>query len=101
VRGTLLGVDLVLDDGRYRRSNINLLSPKGNWHGLQPYEFEGSDFLHGIDKSDFGRHRTINVERQGIVVHIDVLNVTVSPALGDDTQIDSVTLSVSAENLNP
>jgi len=101
VRGTLLGVDLVLDDGRYSRSNVNLLSPKGNWHGLQPYNFVGSDFLHGINKSGYGSHRTIRVEEKGIVIQIDVLDVTVSPANAGETQIDSVTLSVSAENLNP
>jgi len=101
VRGTLLGVDLVLDDGRYSRSNLNLLSPKGNWHGLEPYDFVASDFLHGIDKSGFGRHRTIKLEGKGIVVRIDVLDVKVSPAPRGDIQIDSVMLSVSADNLNP
>lgn len=100
VRGTLLGVGLVLDDGRYSRSDLNLLSPKGNWHGLHAYNFVGSDFLNGVDKSGFGPHRTIKVEEKGIVIQIDVLDVVVSPTSGGETEVDSVTLTVSVDNLN-
>jgi len=99
-RGTLCCIHLVLNDGMGRHPNLNLLRPKGNWHGLQPYDFVASDFLQGIDKSAFGRHRTINVERKGIVVQIEVLEVKVNPVPGGEPEIGGLTLSVNADNLN-
>jgi hypothetical protein len=99
VSGILVGVDLVLSDSMHG-PGLNLLNPPGNWHGLQPYDFVASDFLHGPNKSGFGAHRVISVDRKGIVVDIDVLDVKVSASPGGKTQIDTVNLSIDVQNLS-
>jgi RHS repeat-associated protein len=68
VKGSLVGVNLVLNDVGHLSADSNLLSPTGNWHGLQPYAFVASDLLKGPDNSTFGAHRTIEVKRKGLVV---------------------------------
>jgi len=101
VNRALAGVDLVLSDLQNRGSKKNLLSPPRNWHGLQPYNFVASDLLQGPDKSTFTSHRTMKIDNRGIVVQIDVLNVSLSSLPGGDHQIDEVQLSVTVNNANP
>jgi hypothetical protein len=101
VKGSLVAVDLVLNDLGHLSPDSNLLSPSGNWHGLQPYDFVASDFLQGPDKSTFGAHRKIEVKRGGLVVGINVLEVKVTSSREGDAQIGDLTLELVVDNLEP
>ena len=99
--GSLVGIDLVLNDLAHADPDSNLLSPAGNWHGLQPYMFDASDFLKGPDNSVFGARRTIEVKRNDLVVAINVLNVKVASTPESDPEIDDLTLELMVDNLKP
>lgn len=101
VKGSLVGINLVLNDVGHLSPDSNLLSPTGNWHGVQPYAFVASDLLKGPDKSAFGSRRKIEVKRRGLVVEISVLNAKVASTPEGDDQIDDLTLELAVDNLKP
>jgi hypothetical protein len=95
----VIGVDLVLRDARNPNTDDNLLSPAGNWHGLQQYNFVATDLKHGADKSVFGARRSIKVTRKKLTVVIQIQDEKIR-ALPDGTQeIDDLKLAVSVDNL--
>jgi hypothetical protein len=96
-----VGVDLVLNDLGHASPDSNLLSPTGNWHGLQPYTFIASDFVKGPDNSTFGAHRTIEIKSKELVMGINVLGVKVTSTSEGDAQIDDLTLELVVDNLKP
>jgi hypothetical protein len=95
----VIGVDLVLRNADEPKTDENLLSPPGNSHGLQPYNFVASDLLHGADRSVFGARRSIKVTSRKLNIVIQILDVKFR-TLSDGTQeIDDLKLSVSVDNL--
>jgi hypothetical protein len=95
----VIGVDLVLRNAEKPKTAENLLSPVGNWHGLQPYNFVATDLMHGADKSVFGACRSIKVINRKLNVVIRILDEKIR-ALPDGTQeIDVLKLAVSVDNL--
>ncbi|MGB9335164.1 MAG: hypothetical protein WCB14_09170 [Candidatus Acidiferrales bacterium] len=97
----LIGVHLVLTPSRGRTVESNLLEPRKNWHGLQPYDFVAADLAQGIDKSAFGAHRMIKAANPDVVVQIDVLSASVSRAAGGEYQIDELKILLSVDNAKP
>jgi hypothetical protein len=95
----VVGVDLVLRDAEEAKTDENLLSPAGNWHGLQPFNFMASDLLHGADKSAFGARRTIKVTSRRLNVAIQILDSKVRTSPEGTHEIDELKLSISADNL--
>ena len=94
-----IGIDLVLRNAEKPKTGENLLSPTGNWHGLQPYNFVASDLKHGADGSVFGARRSIKVTSRKLNVVIQILGVK-SRALPNGTlEIDDLKLSVFVDNL--
>jgi hypothetical protein len=97
----VIGVDLVMRsaDSQCAGDGSNLLNPRHNWHGLQPYSFVGRDLAQGTDKSIFGAHRSVKVGRNKLAVQMDVSSVKVSPLPNGDYEIDDLTVSVGIDNL--
>lgn len=95
-----IGVDLVLNRAGDKDWDGNLLNPRWNWHGLQPYMFVASDFSNGPGKSIFGPRRVIRVERIGILVKIDVLDAHVHAPAKDDYEFTELRMDILVDNLN-
>src|ERR1700691_3397146 len=95
----VIGVDLFLRYAGEPKPGENLLSPAGNWQGLQPYNFVGSDLLHGSDRSVFGASRSIKVTSRELNIVIQILDVKVRTLSNGTQEIDDLKLSVSADNL--
>lgn len=98
-RGRVAGVDLVLQDVKSSGRESNLLSPKGNWHGLQPYDFVAADLAQGAAKSAFGARRSIAMKQRGIVVRMSISRAEVSSVPGGSYELKRLDLIVSVENL--
>ncbi len=97
VGGYVIGVDLLLKDAD-RPNEYNLLCPDDVCIGLQKFDFNARDFVHGPDKSIFGAKRTMSVPGRNIVVTATVLNVVVSPISGtDDFQLEHINFDVYAD----
>lgn len=60
----------------------NRLDRSGNWHGYQVYYFAANDFAEGIEKSQFGKVRVVDIEDTGEEVTIEVRFVMVEPVPG-------------------
>jgi hypothetical protein len=72
VDGNIVLIDLVLTrTGRAR----NLLEPKGNWHGIQPFDFGARDFRHGATRSIYGTDRIFPIGRERLRVHVRSVEV--------------------------
>lgn len=102
----LAGVDLVLRRTGDQSEDHNLLSPPGNWHGPQRYNFMAWDLHSGVDKSIFGRIRNIVIKRLGLVVRIEVEKAVTSvgphhtpPIPADAPELDELWLAVRVDNL--
>jgi hypothetical protein len=67
-------------------ADANLLSPTGNWHGMQPYNFTSRDLAHGAERSVLGADRTMTIGRLGIVVRVKILAAEVAPLPDDVVQ---------------
>ena len=95
----VIGVDLVLRSAVNPMTDENLLSPAGNWHGLQPYNFVATDLMHGAGKSVFGARRSIKVPSKKLVLVIQILDAKIR-TLPDGTQeLDDLKLAVSVDNV--
>jgi hypothetical protein len=94
----IIGIDLVLRDVKNPKKDENLLNPTGIWHGLQPYSFMAQDLLHGPSESAFGRERSIAVRSRGLHFTVELLDVKVSGGSDGAHQIDSLKLSIAADN---
>jgi hypothetical protein len=101
-----VGVSLVLQEGKEPHGQSNLLSPPGNWHGLQPYDFMAWDLRQGVAKSTFGARRSISVPSAGLTMHIDVQKAVVSigphrapPMPADYPQLDDLQLAIRIKSL--
>jgi len=101
-KGEITDLDLVLVDAKkeHQPPDSNLLSPRGIWHGLQPYNFIGTDLAQGPDKSIGGRHRVLRIDDKKLVVRIDISSVKVSPLTNGDYLIDRLDLAISVDNLS-
>ena len=93
------GNDVVVDLSLSAASNAsktNLLEPKGHWHGYQPFFFAASDFAKGIDKSIFGRIRSIPIWGTKLSLSVDVqgLEVVALPAKPKDYRFEFIRLGV-------
>lgn len=95
----VIGVDLVLRNAEKPKTDENLLSPAGNWHGLQPYNFVATDLMHGADRSVFGVRRSIKVTSRKLNVVIQILDEKISASPDGTQEIDVLKLAVSADNL--
>jgi len=95
----LAGLDLVLNEAGVHQWEHNLLSPPGNWHGLQPNMFAANDLKQGAANSSFGAHRTMAIESRGIVVRVDVLEADTSPLSDKRSELDELRLAISVDNL--
>jgi len=102
----LVGVDMVLRRISDQSEDDNLLSPPGNWHGLQPYNFMAWDLRSGADKSAFGGMRDIVIKRLGLAVRIEVEKAATSlgprhtpPMPADYPELDELWLEVRVDNL--
>jgi hypothetical protein len=78
VSGRPTGIELFLRRPRARQDSANLAEPR-IWHGIQPFLFEGNDFTEGIEKSDYGSTRTIDIERRKLRVTVVVVQAQVQP----------------------
>lgn len=93
VGGRLLGWDLILQTAT--RPSRNLLEPRGNWRGLQPWMLRANDLAAGPDKSAFGRERTFRpADRMLIAIRIEDAGVA-TPAVGVFV-IDMLRVTVTA-----
>ena len=101
VAGNLVVLELVLNRIGRHDPDFNLLAPSGNWHGLQPYTFAGSDLAHGPERTGFGASRTISAGRVRLVVKIVILAAKVSKTSTGSYQVDQLRLSIDVENLQP
>jgi len=72
-------LDLVLRRAGESANSLNLLEPKENWHGSQPFSFAALDFVHGAESSPRVNTRVIDVPSLGIQLEIKVAGVDVVP----------------------
>jgi len=90
VSGHVVGWDLELSPASDR--DANLLEPSGNWHGLQPFNFLGRDFVDGARGSPFGAKRRIPVRGTS-----NSLVVNVKSSDGTETEAKALSLQVQLE----
>ncbi len=74
----LTAVSLVLHHVGDQRDDRNLLSPPGNWHGIQPYVFSAFDLRNGVDRTVFGPIRKIAIAELSLTVIIELKRAKVS-----------------------
>jgi hypothetical protein len=72
VEGDIILVDLILT---FRGEGRNLLEPKGNWHGIQPFDFGARDLEHGVAASIFGGDRVFPLGRDRLHVRVNSVKV--------------------------
>jgi hypothetical protein len=105
----IVGLDLVLNETGHEDWNENLLAPKGNWHGLEPFMLTASELADGTDGMNFGPRIRIPVKEKGLIVAVDVLGAKVDPFRNGDPNVlphgdyefKELDLSISVENLRP
>jgi hypothetical protein len=95
----VIGVDLVLRDAEKPKTDENLLSPAGIWHGLQPYNFVATDLILGADRSAFGARRSIKVRSRKLNVIIQILAAKIIASPDGTQEIDVLKLAISVDNL--
>jgi hypothetical protein len=78
----------------------NLLDPTGKAHGLQSYDFAATDLMQGVDKSAFGKMRSIMLKELGLVLEITLLNAKVTPTPSGGYQIAELEAHVSMHHIN-
>jgi hypothetical protein len=97
-------LNLVLRGPADSSDSPNRFDPTSKAHGYQKYVFAASDFSNGIQKSMYGKKRTIELDSSGVEVQIDVQAATVSavPATrGGEHQFVRLTLRVEVNNHAP
>jgi hypothetical protein len=94
----VVGVDLVLRDAEKPKADENLLSPAGNWHGLQPYDFDATDAIHGAEGTVFGANRSIKVTNRQLNVVIHILDIRTRPLPDGTQELELLKLAVSVDN---
>jgi len=98
VKNHIAGLDLELRFAHDMSDAPNLLEPVGRWHGLQAFNFAGTDFAQGAEKSGFGENRTIYVKRADLMVRIDVSKAVVSQVSTGEYQFDRLDLQIDVYN---
>jgi len=102
VWGQVGGVELVLKRGSNKSETGNLLEPTARWHGLQDYIFPANGFVNRLKGLDFGEKRMIALPKLGLVLRVTALNAKISAIPGrGENQLDSLSLHVEVDNLNP
>jgi hypothetical protein len=102
-RRHVITVELVLQHPGAKADSPNLLDPTGKRHGLQPYQFPSAGFVQGIDKSTFGRKRTVVLKKLGLIVEMTVLKAEVSPTTSGNAggyQIDTLEVHITVHDSN-
>lgn len=94
-------VSLVLKRVGDKRESPNRLAPTGNWHGLQAYDFAGGDLKDGVQKSTFGERRTVVLKDLGLIIHINISKVVVSPVSAEFYEVNMLDLQIEVNNLEP
>jgi hypothetical protein len=98
IANNVAGWNIVLYESA--RPNRNLLEPQGPSHGLQPFMIVATDMRLGPEKSTFGAHRTLEVPKRGLIVHVDVKDARVSrDQVTDYYAFELLQVSVSVDNL--
>ena len=95
----VIGMELVLKDNG-KPKEYNLLCPDNICMGLQAFDFNGVDFVHGPEKSIYGATRTMPVPGRAFVVNVKVLDAAISPIAGSKLfQLDKLDLDLSADKM--
>jgi len=78
----VIGLELVLHNAHAEKDGgDNLLYRSPLWHGYQSFIFAASDFVHGPEKSTYGRVRQFHLDRLRIDVRLEVSAATVAPVI--------------------
>ncbi len=72
IDGLTNGSELTLFRPGHKSSATNLLEPKSNWHGIEPFQMhcEYSD-----EPLYYGRHRDLPVRNYHFILHVDVARI--------------------------
>jgi hypothetical protein len=101
IENRVIVIDLALDrigSGKH----MNLLEPKGRWHGSQPFFFVASDFAPGARSYPDRDLRIFNLSRLGLrlrveVVVADVKQNSAEPSTTPEYQFENLTLDIMSE----
>ncbi|TAL04614.1 MAG: hypothetical protein EPO08_00925 [Rhodospirillaceae bacterium] len=99
--GKPVGIELVMRRPHAKQDSPNLVEPR-IWHGVQPFLFDGWDFVDGPQDHIYGSVRTIDITRRKLKVTVTVADVAVQPAKNPELQgaydFDKLVLDVEVEN---
>lgn len=80
----------------------NLFDPTGRVHGAQKYTFAASDFSRGVEKSIYGKQRTLTIVPLGLEVRVDVetanVNSLMASAGNEGFEFKQLVLQVDIRN---
>lgn len=94
-------VELVLQKRGDKPNGPNLLDPTGRRHGLQAYDFAASDLAKGVQKSAFGKNRTIPLKNLEMIVRVVISSAKVARISAAKYQLEALKLKIEVNNINP
>ena len=99
VKGRPVVLDLSLSRADSPIGSRNLLEPKGNWHGAEPFGFAAREFRHGLKSSVFGSRREIPIQdtQRVLLVSIRSSQIAFCNAFCVDPAFGGLKLSISIE----